>query len=160
MISLKDYILENSQSNKTIVLCMCGSDKDPKSKQEPVRADEIYTGEFAESSLAYARKQYGNKENTTIYILSAKYGLLPLHKKIKYYDAYLGDFSAGQKEKWRDMVVDQLKQAHYNLETDKFVFITGSSYYEPFEGIIKHMKTPMKNCTGMGYMLQWLKDRI
>lgn len=157
-----DILLEESNSNnKKVIFCTCGSEKNPDSKKQPVKAEELYIGELSKKSMEYAKKQYSEYP---IYILSAKYGVLPLNKKIKYYDTYLGNFSKEQLEEWRNMVYNQLNSKGYSLEDTKFIFLTGSSYYEPFtkdeSKKMKHIQTPMEDCEGLGYMIQWLNDRI
>ena len=85
-----------------------------------------------------------------------------MDKKIKYYDEYLGDFSPDQVKKWKDKILKQLSDRRIDIENTKFIFLTGSSYYEPFQqdSPMQHIKIPMEKCTGLGYMIQWLDKRI
>lgn len=159
MKSLIQYLQESKLDTSTIIFCPCGSDKDEASKTKSIKAEDLYTGSLSQKSIAYAKKKY---PNNPIYILSAKWGLLPLDKKIKYYDEYLGDFSVEEVKKWKDKILKQLSDKHIDIEHTKFIFLTGSSYYEPFQNDspMKHISIPMEKCTGLGYMIQWLDKRI
>jgi hypothetical protein len=49
-----------------------------------------------------------------MYILSAKHHLVPLTKELAPYDMTLKDMKKDEKEKWGQVVVDQMKQAGIN----------------------------------------------
>ena len=65
-----------------------------------------------------------------IFILSAKYGLLPLETEIKPYDLTLNKMSIEEIKKWSIGVLKELER-NANLDKDIFIFLAG----EDTEGI-------------------------
>lgn len=48
-----DILLEASNGNKKkVIFCTCGSEKNPDSNKQPVKAEELYIGELS-------KKKYG-----------------------------------------------------------------------------------------------------
>lgn len=67
-----------------IVMISCCKSKLEDGREHP--AAELYTSPLFRKSLEYARRITQDKD---IYILSAKYGLLPLEARVRSYDVTL-----------------------------------------------------------------------
>ena len=118
-----------------IVLLSCG-----KSKQNhPCKAEDMYTGALFQKSLQVAKKMRPN----AIYILSAKYGLLPLNKQIVPYNVTLNAFTEAQKKNWANMVLRQLKSAGVT-DKDTLIFLTGENYPKYLMRLHLNTKCPIK----------------
>lgn len=118
-----------------IVLLSCG-----KSKQNrPCKAESMYTGSLFKKSLQVAKKMHPN----AIYVLSAKYGLLPLQKQIAPYNITLNTFTEAQKENWANMVLQQLKSAGVT-DKDTLIFLTGKNYRKYLMRLHKKAKCPIE----------------
>ncbi|MBT3727094.1 hypothetical protein HOG21_05450 [bacterium] len=97
-----------------IILISCVSKKlNLKSK-----AKDIYVSSLFKKSLEYAELQNPDK----IFILSAKYGLLKLNKKIEPYNQTLNLMTNYEKKSWSELVLKQLKK-ETNIKKDKFIFL-------------------------------------
>ena len=113
------------EPNKPIVFVGCGVTK----MKKPCTAKKMYVGHYVQTCLAYART-FTTEDN--IYILSAKYGVLPLDKVIEPYDKTLNKMSKKEKQDWRNMVIGQLNDMGINQDTP-VIFICGKNYYSLFE---------------------------
>jgi hypothetical protein len=83
----------------TAALISCGKKKLP----HRAPAADLYTGPLFKLSLAYARR-LGSR---SIYILSAKHGLLPLTKKVAPYDKTLAKMPRIARKAWGHKVIRQ-----------------------------------------------------
>ena len=106
-------------------------------------------------SLTYAKKVL---KADHIYILSAKYHLLPLNKRISPYNQYLGDFSAEQKQEWYDETLAQMKSHHINFN-EKTVFLCGEDYYKGLKDEFSDATYPFATRT-FGFILKYLQRKI
>ena len=102
-------------------------------------------------SLTYAKKVLKAEH---IYILSAKYHLLPLNKSITPYNEYLGDFSEEDKEKWYEITIDMMKKQGIDFN-EKAVFLAGDDYCSGLVGEFSNAECPFKH-KGQGDILHWL----
>ena len=57
MINLIQYLRESKLDTSIVVFCPCGSDKNEDSKNHSIKAEELYTGNLAQKSIAYAKKK-------------------------------------------------------------------------------------------------------
>jgi hypothetical protein len=95
-----------------------------------------------------------------MFILSAKYGLLPMDKQIEPYDLTLKNMKKDEKEQWGETVKGQMSKMGVNPQSDKFVFLTGADYMKPLESFIpaENIEKPMEG-KRMGERLSWLNSQ-
>jgi hypothetical protein len=106
-------------------------------------------------------KAYGEAlKPDKMFILSAKYGLLPMDKQIEPYDLTLKTMKKDEKDKWGAMVKQQMSKVGVNPQSDKFTFLTGSEYMKPLEEFIPegNIEKPMEG-KRMGERLSWLNSQ-
>ncbi len=120
---------------KRIVLISCVKRKLP----HKARARDLYTSALFRKSLAYAEQLAPD----AIYILSAKYGLLPLDAEVEPYDQTLKTMSAGEIREWAQRVVEQLAR-YADLRTDHFIILAGKAYYRPLIGHLSSYEIPFQ----------------
>lgn len=94
-----------------------------------------------------------------IYILSAKYGLLPLNKKIKPYNLNLKETNKEYQKKWSIKVLSELNQKH-NLENDIFYILAGKEYRKYLMKNLKNSINPVPKKCKIGCQLKWYQDEI
>lgn len=135
---------------KTIALITCVKDKQGKK----CKAEDLYISPFFKKNLAFAKSLNPEK----IFILSAKYGLLPLNKEIDTYDLTLNNFKAKELKKWAESTLEQLQQ-EADLDRDKFIFLAGDKYRKYLLPRIKNFEIPLKGLT-IGKQLQFLTNKI
>jgi len=131
-----------------IALISCSKCK----KKYPCIAREMYS----ESTLFKYSYDYANINADKIYILSAKYGLLPDYKRIEPYDLTLKTMSTLHKTAWSNSVIEQLKN-EFDLKNDEFIILAGFEYYS---NLVKHLvnyKLPLGNLT-FGERLSFLRN--
>lgn len=117
---------------QTIVLVPCGKRK--QHSNTPIEAENMYIGSFFKKAMLCAKSM----KPDAIYILSAKYHVVPPEKKLEYYDMVLSKQSASFRRKWAETVLSQLNALGVNLQDDKIVFLTGQYYYNDIIGHIKN----------------------
>ena len=132
---------------KRIILISCVSKKLP----HKARARDLYISPLFKLNLKYAQRLKPNK----IFILSAKYGLLPLETEIKPYDLTLIKMSAKEIRKWAERVLQELERKS-DLNKDEFIFLAGEKYRRYLIPSIKHYKIPLEGLS-IGKQLQYLK---
>ena len=137
-----------------IVLLRCTKSK----LDHPAQAQELY----AASPMFRKTLEYGKAlKPDKMYILSAKHHLVPLTKELAPYDMTLKDMKKDEKEKWGQLVIDQMKQAGIDPKTDKFTFLTGTEYMKPLANYIPdaNMIKPMEG-KKFGERLSWLNSQV
>ncbi len=135
---------------KTIVLISCVKQK----QNRKCKAEDLYISPFFRKNLAYAKSLKPDK----IFILSAKYGLLPLTKEIDTYDLTLNNFKTKKLKEWAESALSQLRQ-QADLDKDKFIFLAGDRYRKYILPNIKYYEMPLKGL-GIGKQLQYLTNNI
>ena len=105
--------------SKRIVLISCVSKKLSRS----AKAKNLYISTLFKLNLKYAKKLEPDK----IFILSAKYGLLPLGQEIEPYEQTLNNMRSNEIKQWASRVLDQIKQVCSINETE-FTFLAGDKY--------------------------------
>ena len=133
-----------------IVLISCAS----KKLDKRAKARDMYTSTLFRYSLEYAEKL----RPKSIFILSAKYGLLPLNKRIKPYDQTLNTMSAKEIRAWSETVLSQLRKKA-NIKKDHFIFLAGSRYRKYLIPHMSSYEVPMEG-KRIGEQLQFLKREI
>jgi hypothetical protein len=137
-----------------IVLLSCTKSKLDK----PAPAKDMYSP----SPMFQKTKGYGETlKPDKMFILSAKYGLLPMDKQIEPYDLTLKTMKKDEKDKWGELVKQQMGKRGVNPQSDKFTFLTGAEYAKPLESFIpsENIEKPMEG-KRMGERLSWLNSQV
>jgi hypothetical protein len=121
---------------------------------KPAKAQDLYVSPLFKLNLAYAKslKPYA------IYILSAKYGLVPLDKKLAPYDETLNTKRVSAIQAWAKKVLPQLRRTA-DVEHDEFIVLAGERYRRCIMPSLRHARVPMKGL-GLGRQLQFLKHAL
>lgn len=131
---------------KPIVIVPCGARK----QQQACPAQEMYTGPYHRACMAYARSI---APDSSIYILSAFYGLLSLDERINPYDLKMGDpgcvGSALVHSQARDLGLLKLR----------VVALGGQLYTDLCHEVWPHCEMPLAGVGGMGKHMRWLKQQ-
>lgn len=132
-----------------IILISCVKSK----LDHPAKAENLYISDLFKSSLAYAK----SLKPHAIFILSAKYGLVPLDQKIAPYEKTLKNMSTSERKNWANQVLDQLRQ-YTDLQSDLFIILAGQTYREYLLPALKHYQIPLEGLS-FGQQLHELKRR-
>ncbi len=108
---------------KTIVLISCVS----KKANQCCTAKEMYQSALFKGAFAYWKRLKHQELADECYILSAKYGLLPLDKEICPYDETLKNMGRAKRQEWAENVKKSLEQVA-DLNNDKFIILAGENY--------------------------------
>jgi hypothetical protein len=139
-----------------VVLVSCSSGKE----SQAAPAEELYNSDLFKKQMEYAKKLTNPND---IYIISAKYHLVPLRTEIEPYNKTLKEMPAPDREKWAEVVLDQLKKKGYDLQKDKFVILAGNAYRQYLEPHMKNIEVPFSGLR-IGQqkkaLLQKLKEAI
>ena len=135
---------------KKIVLISCVS----KKLAHPASARDLYVSPLFRLNLEYARKL----QPDSIYILSAKHGLLDLDIEVEPYNLTLNDMATRQVQAWAEQVLEQIKQCA-DLSRDHFVFLAGLKYRKFLVPRLASYEVPMEGLT-IGRQLQFLSDQV
>ena len=119
-----------------VALIACAKQKQGAS----CRAAELYAPSTL-FSLSYA---YARTLTDRVYILSAKYGLVPEDAVIAPYDETLNDMSPDQRRTWAEGVLSQLGQV-CDLQQDHFIILAGRNYYEYLLSGLARVTLPLGN---------------
>jgi predicted RNA-binding protein len=131
---------------KKIVLISCVS----KKRSSKSKARELYISPLFKKNLHYALKLKPDQ----IFILSAKYGLVPLDEEIEPYDLTLNTMSSKEVKDWSAGVLRALA-SQADLQQDKFVFLAGAKYRKYLVEHLAHVEIPFEGLT-IGKQLQQL----
>ena len=139
--------------NGTVFLVSCAGRKLPK----PAKAKDI----FMPSALFRKSRAYVESTGKPWFILSAKYGLLNIEKRISPYDKTLNNMRKEKRCEWAQKV---LKDFIPHLEKERIksvVILAGSRYREFLEPELRdrgfHVYVPMGDL-GIGKQLAWLDE--
>jgi hypothetical protein len=135
---------------RLVALVQCGKRKG----SGPTSAGELYTGALFRKSVAYARMRGAE----SIYILSAKHGLLPFSTVIEPYEVTLNHMPKHDRETWRDRVVQQLREV-VDLERDQILMLASARYREGIVDHIKNVEVPMAGLS-QGRQLKFLTQSL
>lgn len=121
-------------------------------------AEQMYApSELFRGSLAYALKQTGN-DRSRIFILSAKYGLLPLDREIETYDETLTGKPWTEIKAWGSDVYSGLKE-RFDLKKTNFIMLAGRAYTDPLRAYLPNITEPLQGMP-MGVRIQWLHGQL
>lgn len=127
-----------------IVFLSCVKNK----RNSPCAAREMYISDLFKKSLAYAEQSL---DSATIYILSAKYGLLELDKPIEPYELTLNNMTKKQRQEWADKVLKQCEEKGISFD-EETIFLCGRKYREFLMGEFKNSTAPLQHL-GIGEQL-------
>lgn len=139
-----------------IVVISCGA----KKQAVPSRAINLYQGSYFKAARNWARSV---APDARIFIMSAKYGLLPANKVVEPYNLRMGQ--AGS------VTVATLRQQARALMIDREVAIVvaGGAYAKMARQVWADIRTPFaaqphgllpRGKSGMGYQLQAMKHHL
>lgn len=134
-----------------IVFIGCGATK----MKNACKARKMYVGNYVQLCLAYAQT-FTTQDN--IYILSAKYGVLPLEKVIEPYNKTLNNMNIQEKQDWKNMVIKQLEEMNISKDTE-VVFICGTNYYTLLEDYFTNYKLPLPK-QGIGIQQHFMIEEL
>lgn len=135
---------------KKIVLISCAAKKD----KERQKAENLYLSDLFKKNLAYGRSLNPDK----IFILSAKYNLLPLDREIEPYDLTLNNFKKHELKQWASLTIEQLCKES-DLQNDLFIILAGAKYRKYLEVHLKNKEIPMIGLP-IGKQLQFLTKKL
>jgi len=134
--------------NQRIVLIACVSKKVP----HRAKAKDLYDSTLFNLNLKYAQKL----APAAIYILSAKYGLVPLEEEIDPYEQTLNNMPARDIKAWAQRVLGQLR-AVTSIDDTEFIFLAGNNYRKHLLPHLNHYQLPLEGLR-IGEQLQRLKQ--
>lgn len=124
-----------------------------KKQDHPCKAKEMYRP----SALFTAGWRYAESLNPdTIYILSAKYGLLNPETIITPYEKTLISAKDAQIRQWSIMVADQIKKAGID-RSDHAVFLCGKPYRKYIKNLFPNHSAPVSHL-GIGKQIKFYKE--
>jgi len=129
-----------------LVLIACAA----KKASSKVKARDLYQSALFQKSLAYADLLRPD----TIYILSAKHGLVPAETLIDPYDESLNAKSAVEIREWADAVLRDLARVA-DLQKDRFTILAGDKYRRYLMPALPNAEVPLEGL-GIGRQLQRL----
>jgi cytoplasmic iron level regulating protein YaaA (DUF328/UPF0246 family) len=136
--------------SKRIVLISCVS----KKLSSSAKAEDLYISTLFKLNLKFAKKL----KPDSIFILSAKYGLLPLENVIEPYEKTLNNMRSTEIKEWAKMVLSQLKEV-CSVEDTEFIFLAGEKYRKYLLPHMKNIQIPLMGLP-IGKQLQKLKGLV
>lgn len=133
-----------------IAILTCGAAK----QQVPAKAIDIYVGNVFRKKLAYIQAFYPDVD---IYILSAKYGIIPADLVIEPYDQMVPLREDDFFREWSQMVTEQLQSFD---KTEDIVFLGNQHYYKPIDSYFVGKKYAPLLGLKPGYQLMKLTDEL
>ena len=121
----------------------------------PCIARNMYVSDLFKKSLSYAEQL---DKSATIYILSAKYGLLELNEQIEPYELTLNTMNKKQRKEWADKVLMQCKEKGISFD-EEAIFLCGKKYREFLMNEFKNSSAPLEHM-GIGEQLAFYKKEI
>ena len=136
--------------SKRIVLISCVS----KKLSHRAKVKDLYISTLFKLNLKYAEKLEPDK----IFVLSAKYGLLPLDQEIEPYEQTLNNMRSNEVKEWANRVLAQIKGV-CSIDETEFTFLAGEKYRKYLVPHMKNVQIPLKGLP-IGKQLQRLKKLI
>lgn len=133
-----------------IVLISCVNEK----LGHKAKAKDLYISPLFKMNFKYAE----SLSPDTIFILSAKYGLVNLSDEIEPYDETLNNMPSKDVKEWAERVIDKLRKVA-DLANDEFIFLARNKYRKFLIPQIKHYRIPLEGLP-IGKQLQFLKEKI
>ena len=154
---------KNVVMGKTIYILSCTSSKNKKGKT----VEELYTGQLFVKGLAYARRH--NHDGILVIGGTCKSKVYQLDDDIVFYKGIaISKLKKSDRIKLAKKRLDNILSYGYSAEKDKFVFLTGQSYYEfilaghpnALPSALQHYETPFRDnhLQGIGEILHFLEN--
>lgn len=144
-----------------IALIACSAKKTKTDR--PVLAAELYQGQLFKAQLTYAQ-QVLRVPDRRIFILSAKYGLVPSDIELPYYEMSLNDIGARERRRWGLQVAFGLGYILSRLGQDTTVHVMGGRLYsDPVRDACERLiDVRIPHPSGLGYAQQvaWYKLQV
>jgi len=118
------------------------------------KASSLYISSLFKLNLQYAKKLNPD----SIFILSAKYGLLNLEDEIDLYNKTLNDMKVREIKIWANSVIKKLVLVA-DLINDEFIFLAGNKYRKYLIPHILKYSIPLEG-KRIGEQLQFLMESI
>jgi hypothetical protein len=132
----------------TIGLISCAARKNEGTH----KASELYASDLFRKAFTYCTKHYD-----TVFILSAKYGLLAPDDMIRSYNITLKTFTKEQRHLWALGVASALRKRI--KATDTIYFHCGKAYCTPLDRMIPNVHIKPLEGISIGKQLQWYKEQ-
>lgn len=126
-----------------------------KKLEKPKKARELYISSLFVKSLEYAEKII---EADKIYVLSAKYGLVPIDKVIEPYEKTLKNMKKNERVEWANEVLSELSKVS-DIMKDEYYILAGKNYYENIVTKLKNVKIVMEGLQ-LGPRLKFLNKEL
>lgn len=133
-----------------IVLISCVS----KKVTHPAFAKDLYISSLFRFSYQYALSLCPDR----VFILSAKYGLVPEDAVISPYNLTLNAMCSKEIQEWSREASHAINE-YTDTENDEFIFLAGERYRRHLLSSIKNYKIPMKGLR-IGEQLAWLRQQL
>ena len=130
-----------------VVLISCAS----KKLLRAAKAQDLYRSPLFRLQLKYAMSLKAN----SIFILSAKHGLVDLDTTLAPYDATLNTMKPREVEAWAGRVFEKLEKTA-DIKCDTFVMLAGERYRKYLVPRLANVQIPLRGL-GIGKQLQFLK---
>jgi hypothetical protein len=119
---------------------------------------------YEPSALFRKARSYAEENHDEWYVISAKYHVLdPDGSPIEPYDMTLNNAGVGERRRWSQTVLKQLRERDLLAEGNTLVIHAGKSYYEellpPLNDEPVEVKVPTEGLR-MGETLSWYNERI
>ena len=133
---------------KRFALIACSSRK----KTHAAPAHDLYDSDLFNLSLQFAERL----EPDEIYVLSAKYGLLPIERVIEPYNKTLNEMSASDVKRWATYVLGQMAMVS-DLKRDHFIILAGQTYRKFLVPYLGSYTVPLEG-KRIGEQIQFLQS--
>lgn len=123
---------------KSVILISCSKRK----RSYPCEAQLLYD----ESTLFKKTLAYAQTLSHEIFVLSGRYGIIPLNEIIAPYDETpLKEKPSEELIFWAHKVVEQLMSrfmSRFDIQEIEFIIFAEEAFYLPLQGRLKHIKLP------------------
>lgn len=142
----------------SVFLIACSAKK--AQTQTAVPAVSLYQGQLFKAQLAYARTVL-HADDHQIFVMSAKYGLVPLWEPICSYNETLVGMPLVKRKQWAQQVYDQLRSGRF---VHHVYLMGGRLYTEPMIAVLQShgYASTVPHPSGLGYakQVQWYKEQV
>lgn len=125
-----------------------------KKLTRPALAKDLYISTLFKGVYAYAQ----TFEPDAIFVLSAKYGLLPINKRIQPYELTLKSMSTDAVRQWASRVLTQIEKVA-DLQRDHFIILAGKDYRRFLVPHLHSYEIPLEGLD-FGNQLKRLKELL
>lgn len=120
-----------------------------------MKAKDKYKSPLFKKELAYARKI---APDTSIYILSAKYGIITLEDIIDDYDLTLNKCNEIKRKEWAYSVIKKTERLGIS-KNEEIIFLCGNNYSKYLKKYFTNYKDPTFGLS-LGNTLKWYNKNI